>query len=82
MIIYTKENFVPERKLYHIATEQSEVISHLNRVKIYRFYEVKISSKLLVWISTKLFASKPYVSQYGCRMLSKGEIYNELFVSE
>ena len=31
------------RNLYHIATEQSGVISHLNKVKIYRTNEVSIS---------------------------------------
>jgi len=41
-----------KRNLYHIATEQSGVISHLNRVKIYR---TKVVS-----ISLKSFASKPY----------------------
>ena len=45
------------RNLYHIATEQSGVISHLNRVKIYRTNRVSISPKQV--------ASKPYASQYG-----------------
>ena len=31
------------RNLYHIATEQSGVISHLNKVKIYRTNEESIS---------------------------------------
>ena len=47
-----------ERNLYHIARSQSGVISHLNRVKIYRTSWTSISPKR--------FASKPYASQLRC----------------
>ena len=61
------------RDLYHIEFWVKR--------KIYRFYEVKISSKLLVCISKKLFASKPYASQLHCIAMHRYEFWRILDMS-